>query len=54
MFEKLIQVGFVTRELDRILKNLVDIYKIGPWYLLKFSPENVRSMKVYGKKRNIP
>ncbi|MHB1274305.1 MAG: VOC family protein [Candidatus Humimicrobiaceae bacterium] len=51
MFKKIIQVGFVTRELDRILKNLVNIYNIGPWYLLKFSPENVKSMKVYGKKQ---
>lgn len=51
MFNKMIQVGFVTRELDRILKNLVDIYNIGPWYLLKFSPENVKSMTVYGKKK---
>ena len=51
MFEKLIQVGFVTRELERILDNYINIYNIGPWYLLKFCPENVKSMTVYGKKK---
>jgi methylmalonyl-CoA/ethylmalonyl-CoA epimerase len=51
MFKKLIQVGFVSRELSRVLDNFVNIYNIGPWYLLKFSPENVKSMSVYGKKK---
>ena len=51
MFNKLIQVAFVTTELDRILKNLADIYNIGPWYVLRFSPENVKSMGVHGKKQ---
>ena len=53
MFKKLIQVGFVTRELERIMDNYINIYNIGPWYLLKFCPENVKSMTVYGKKTGI-
>lgn len=51
MFKKLMQAGFVSRDLDRVLDNFVNIYNIGPWYLLKFSPENVKSMSVYGKKK---
>ncbi len=52
MFEKLIQVGFVTKEFDRILKSYTDIYGIGPWYILKFCPENVKLMEIYGKKQD--
>jgi methylmalonyl-CoA/ethylmalonyl-CoA epimerase len=51
MFKKLIQIGFVTRELDRILENFINIYNVGPWYILKFCPKNVKSMTVYGKKK---
>ncbi|MHB1346791.1 MAG: VOC family protein [Candidatus Humimicrobiaceae bacterium] len=51
MFNKLIQVAFVTTETDRILKNLAEIYNIGPWYVLRFSPENVKSMEFHGKKQ---
>jgi len=51
MFKKLIQVGFVSREPGRILDNYINIYNISPWYILKFCPENVKSMTVYGKKQ---
>ncbi len=52
MFEKLIQVGFISRELDRILKSYTEIYNIGPWYILKFCPDNVQLMEVYGKRQD--
>jgi methylmalonyl-CoA/ethylmalonyl-CoA epimerase len=52
MFEKLIQIGFVSKEFDRILRNFTYIYDIGPWYILKFSPENVKSMQIYGKSQD--
>ncbi|MDD3520659.1 MAG: VOC family protein [Actinomycetota bacterium] len=52
MFEKLIQVGFISREIDRVLKSYTDIYNIGPWYILKFCPDNVKSMEVYGKRQD--
>ena len=51
MFKKLIQVGFITKELKRVLDSYINIYNIGPWYLLKFCPGNVKSMTVYGKKQ---
>jgi glyoxalase/bleomycin resistance protein/dioxygenase superfamily protein len=51
MFKELIQVGFVSKEISRILDSYINIYNIGPWYLLKFCPENVGSMRVYGKKQ---
>lgn len=51
MFKGLIQVGFISRELDRIMDSYVSIYGIGPWYLLKFCPANVTSMTVYGKEQ---
>jgi hypothetical protein len=51
MFKKLIQVGFVTREPKRIMESFSSIYNVGPWYFLKFCPNNVKSMKVYGKKQ---
>ena len=52
MFEKLIQIGFISRELDRILKSYTDIYNIGPWYILQFCPDNVKYMEVYGKRQD--
>jgi hypothetical protein len=52
MFNKLIQVGIVTREIDRILKSFLSIYKVGPWYVIRFSPENVESMTHYGRKQD--
>ena len=51
MYKKIIQVGFISRELKRIMDSCINIYGIGPWYLLKFCPENVKSMTVYGKKQ---
>ena len=51
MFKKLTQVGFVSRELNRILNNFINIYNVGPWYILKFCSKNVKSMTVYGKKQ---
>jgi len=51
MFEKLIQVGFVSRESKRIMENFINIYNIGPWYVLKYHTDNVKSMTVYGEKR---
>ncbi|MHB8280251.1 MAG: VOC family protein [Candidatus Humimicrobiaceae bacterium] len=51
MFKKLIQVGFVTKELKRTLESFSNIYNIGPWYFLKFCAENVKSMTIYGKKQ---
>lgn len=51
MLKKLIQVGFVSKELKRILDSYINIYNIGPWYLLKFCPTNVKSMTVYGEKQ---
>lgn len=52
MFKKLIQIGFISRELDRVLKSYTDIYNIGPWYILKFCPDNVQLMEVYGKRQD--
>ena len=52
MFKKLIQVGFVTKEPERIMNNFSSICNIGPWYFLKFSPQNVKAMKVYGKSQD--
>lgn len=51
MFKGLIQVGFISKELDRIMDSYINIYNIGPWYFLKFYPANVTSMMVYGKEQ---
>lgn len=52
IFNKLIQVGFISKQLKRIMDSYINIYNIGPWYLLKFCPQNVHKMEVYGKKQN--
>ena len=51
MFKRLRQVGFVSKELNRIMDSYINIYNTGPWYLLKFCPENVTSMTVYGREQ---
>ena len=52
IFEKLIQVGIVSKDIGRILESYVNIYGIGPWYILKFAPQNVESMTIHNKKQN--
>lgn len=52
MFNNLIQVGIVTREINRVLDNFTGIYSTGPWYVIRFSPENVESMTLYGKNQD--
>ena len=51
LFTKLIQVGMVTRNISKVIECFTDVYNIGPWYVIKFSPENVDSMTLYGKKQ---
>lgn len=51
MYKGLIQVGFISKELERIMDSYMDIYGVGPWYLLKFCPGNVKGMEFYGKKQ---
>jgi len=51
-FKKLIQVGMVVGNLEKTLKKYVYDYGIEPFYILKFSPHNVRNMYIHGKKEN--
>ena len=52
LFTKLIQVGMVTRDISKVIECFTDVYNIGPWYLIKFSNQNVDSMTLYGKKQD--
>jgi methylmalonyl-CoA/ethylmalonyl-CoA epimerase len=52
VFKKLIQVGIVTKDIKKIVKNYNEIYKIGPWYMINFSAKNVDSMTLYGKRQD--
>lgn len=52
IYEKVLQVGIVTKDISRILQSYVNIFGIGPWYILKFAPQNVESMTIYNKRQN--
>ncbi len=51
MFKEIVQVAFVTENLEETLHNFTNIYQTGPWYVLDFSPENVNAMQIHGKKK---
>jgi len=50
MYKKIIQVGFISRELKRIMDSCINIY-VSAMVFIEICPENVKSMTVYGKKQ---
>jgi hypothetical protein len=48
VLKKLIQVGVIVKDLQSSMQKYID-YGVGPWYVLKFSSQNVRNMYVYGE-----
>lgn len=53
IFRNPIQIGMLTRDLEKTLKNLDDILGIGPFQIVGFPPEGEKSvtMKYYGEER---
>ena len=51
IFNNLIQVGIVVRNLEKVMNSYIQ-FGIGPFYVLKFSPDNVEEMYVHGKRKN--
>ncbi len=49
IFNKIMQVGIVVRDLKKAMDNYLS-YGIGPFYVLKFSPDNVSKMYIHGKR----
>lgn len=51
-FKNLIQVGIVVSSLQKSIEKYLDNYGIGPWYVLKFCPDNVSNMYIQGKRKD--
>lgn len=52
VFDKLLQVGFVVKNLRSSVDKFLNKYGIGPWYLIKFTPKNVKNMQMRGINKN--
>lgn len=51
ILKDIIQVGIVVRDLKNSMNNYIS-FGIGPFYVLKFSPDNVKEMYIKGKKQD--
>ncbi len=51
LFTSILQVGFVVKNLKKTMDQYIKI-GIGPWYVLKFSPENVENMHIGQNKKD--
>jgi len=50
LFNNLIQVGMVVKNLKESMAKYLN-YGIGPFYVIRFSPDNVSEMSIYGKRK---
>lgn len=51
---KIYQIAWVTSDLQRSLKNWVEVLKVGPWNVFSFTDETVKGLKVGGREVKEP
>ena len=51
-FKNLIQVGMVVKDLNIFMEKYLDIFKISPFYVIKFSEKNVNNMYINENQKN--
>lgn len=49
-FQKILEVAFVVKSVDRTVRTYADSYGIGPWEIWDFDSDNVYDMKINGKR----
>lgn len=49
IFRGVDQIAMVVKDLRAAMKRYVERYGVGPWYVIKFGPENVRDQTLHGK-----
>ena len=52
IFKNVIQVGIIVSNLKKTLEKYSKGYGIGPWYVKKYSGDNVKDMYLYEKRKN--
>ena len=52
IFKNVVQVGIVVSNLRKTLEKYSKDYGIGPWYVRKYSGENVRDMYLHGRRKD--
>ena len=50
--KRLTQIGIVVGNLQKKVKEYSEIFGIGPWYIKKYSSNNISDMYIYGKRKN--
>ena len=48
--QKILEIAFVVKSIDKSVRTYSDIYGIGPWEIWEFSPDNVFNMRINGKR----
>jgi methylmalonyl-CoA/ethylmalonyl-CoA epimerase len=49
LFTKILQIGFVVRDLEKSVRNYWEVSGIGPWAFYTMDPSNMLNTKVHGK-----
>jgi methylmalonyl-CoA/ethylmalonyl-CoA epimerase len=52
VFRGVDQIAMVVNDLQAAMKRYVEGYGVGPWYVIKFGPENVQDQTLHGKKQD--
>jgi len=52
IFKKPTQVGIVTKNLKKMIKDYSEIFGIKPWHIKNYNSKNLSDMRVHGKKKN--
>jgi len=51
-FNRLIQIGFVVKDLKTVMDRFLKEYNVGPWYVIEFNSKNVKNMSYLGFRKN--
>jgi catechol 2,3-dioxygenase-like lactoylglutathione lyase family enzyme len=50
VFKSINNIGIVVKDVDEVVKNFADNYGLGPWSIEDMGPENIKDMRIEGKK----
>ena len=51
LFNQVLQIAVVVKDLEEAMKNYWDKWGIGPWSVYTFDPSTVKDMILHGKRR---
>lgn len=52
LFTKVLKIGIIVKDVDKVVKTYADSYEIGPWSIFELNSDNVKDMIINNKNTN--